>query len=156
MRRIKLICFGKLKEPHWRQAAAEYEKRLGAYCRLETIELPPAVLPENPGSAQIARALLQEAGAARQRVPAGAAVVALCAGGRRMTSEAFSVWLATQTAAVAFLVGSSHGLEESLQAEAALQLSMSDMTFPHQLARVMLLEQLYRALNLANGGKYHK
>ena len=154
MLHIKLILFGKLKETHWKQAANEYEKRLGAYCKLETIELAPAPLPENPNEAQIARALLLEANAAQQTIKGTCA--ALCVEGQRMSSVALGDWLERQSGTVSFLVGSSYGLDESLKARADLRLSMSDMTFPHQLIRVMLLEQLYRALNLNYGGKYHK
>jgi len=154
MLHIKLIVFGRLKEAHWRLASAEYEKRLGAYCKLETIELSPAPLPEKPSEAQIVSALLLEANAAQRKIAGTCA--ALCVEGRQMGSEALGDWLGRQSGAVSFLIGSSFGLDESLKARADLRLSMSDMTFPHQLARVMLLEQLYRALNRNHGGKYHK
>jgi len=154
-RRIKLICFGRLKEDHWRLACAEYEKRLGAYCRLETIELSPALLPDEPSPAQIRAALEQEAKLALPRIPRGAGTAALCAQGRQMTSEQLAAWAETQPDIV-FMIGSSHGLSEDLKAKAGLRLSMSAMTFPHQLARVMLLEQLYRAFQINTGGKYHK
>ena len=154
MLHIKLILFGKLKELHWQQAAAEYEKRLGAYCKLETIELSPAPLPEKPSEAQILKALSLESAAAQQKVKGTCA--ALCVEGKQMSSEQLSGWLSQQSGTVTFLIGSSFGLDETLKAQADLRLSMSAMTFPHQLARVMLLEQLYRALNLSHGGKYHK
>lgn len=154
MLHIKLIVFGKLKEAHWKLAAEEYEKRLGAYCRLETIELSPAPLPEKPSPAEISRALLLEASAAQQKIKGACA--ALCVEGRQMSSEALGDWLAGQSGEVTFLIGSSYGLDESLKAKANLRLSLSEMTFAHPLARVMLLEQLYRALNRNHGGKYHK
>jgi len=154
MLHIKLVLFGKLKEPHWQQAAAEYEKRLGAYCKLETIEFPPAPLPEKPSDAQILKALSLESAAAQQKIKGACA--ALCVEGRQLSSEQLSDWLGRQSGTVTFLIGSSFGLDESLKTQANLRLSMSAMTFPHQFARVMLLEQLYRALNLAHGGKYHK
>ena len=156
MRRVKLICFGRLKEPHWRQACAEYEKRLGAFCGLETVELSPAPLPDEPSPAQVRAALEREARLALQKLPREACATALCAEGRRMDSQEFAAWLEAQPGEAAFLIGSSHGLDEGLKARAGLRLSLSAMTFPHQLARVVLLEQLYRAFQINIGGKYHK
>ena len=156
MLHIKLVVFGKLKEAYLRQACAEYEKRLGAYCKLETIELTPAPLPEKPTPAQIEQALAAEAKSAGEKILKNASVVALCVEGRQMSSEQFAAWIGTQPNAITILAGSSFGLDDFLKAKADLRLSMSEMTFPHQLARVMLLEQLYRALNLNHGGKYHK
>ena len=156
MRRIKLICFGKLKEPHWRAACAEYEKRLQAYCKLEIIELPPAALPDNPSAAQIEQALAAEAKLAGEKILKNTSVAALCVEGRQMSSEQLAAWIEAQPSDIAFIIGSSCGLDEGLKAQAQLRLSMSAMTFPHQLARVMLLEQLYRAFQINIGGKYHK
>jgi len=155
MRHVKLILFGKLRETYLQQACAEYEKRLGAYCRLETIELPPAVLPDKPSTAQIAQALAAEAKLAGEKIIKTAAVAALCVEGRQMSSEQFAAWLESQSE-VTFLIGSSFGLGEGLKTQAQLKLSFSAMTFPHQLARVMLLEQIYRASQIQTGGKYHK
>ncbi|MDR0531511.1 MAG: 23S rRNA (pseudouridine(1915)-N(3))-methyltransferase RlmH [Oscillospiraceae bacterium] len=158
MLRVTIICLGKLKEPCWRQAAEEYAKRLGAYCKLEVAALPPAPLPENPSPAQVRQALALEAKAVFARAAKGACA-ALCVEGQHLSSEQFGAWLDQQAGrqgAVNFFVGSSYGLDESLKARADLRLSLSAMTFPHQLARVMLLEQIYRAFNLMGGGKYHK
>ena len=156
MRRITLILFGKPKEPCLRQACAEYEKRLGAWCRLETVELAPAPLPDAPPAARIAQALESEAKRALAKIPKGAGVAALCVEGRPMRSEQFAAWIDAQPNEIAILIGSSYGMGEALKARANLRLSMSAMTFPHQLARVMLLEQLYRAFQIQLGGKYHK
>ena len=155
MRHVKLICFGKLKESHWRAACAEYEKRLGPYCKLETIELNSVPLPDEPSAAQIEQALATEAKLAGEKILKGAAVAALCVEGRQMSSEQFAAWLEGQSEAV-LLIGSSFGLSEELKSRADLRLSLSKMTFPHQLARVNLLEQLYRASQIQTGGKYHK
>ena len=155
MHRVKLICFGKLKEPYLRQACAEYEKRLGPWCKLETIELPPAALPDNPSAAQIEQALSAEAKLAGEKILKNASVAALCVEGRQMSSEQFAAWIAGQSE-IALLIGSSFGLNEELKCRADLRLSLSKMTFPHQLARVNLLEQLYRASQIQTGGKYHK
>ena len=155
MHRIKIICFGKLKEAHWRAACAEYEKRLQPVCKLEIIELAPAYLPENPSQAQIGQALAQEAQLAQGKIPKGAIIAALCVEGKCLRSEKFAAWLESQSETV-LLIGSSFGLDENLKKQAQLKLSLSDMTFPHQLARVMLLEQIYRASKIQSGGKYHK
>ena len=144
MRTIKLIVFGKLKEPYLREAAAEYEKRLGAYCKLETIELTPM------------RTLEEEATLAQSKIGRQASVAALCVEDRQMSSEQFAAWIDAQPNEIVILIGSSHGMSDGLKAQANLRLSMSSMTFPHQLARVMMLEQLYRAFQINIGGKYHK
>ena len=155
MRRIKLICFGKLKEPYWRAACAAYEKRLQAYCQLEIIELPPAALPDNPSAAQIEQALSAEAKLAGEKIVKSAALAALCVEGKQLSSEEFAAWLEGQSE-VALVIGSSFGLHESIKKQAQLQLSLSKMTFTHQSARVILLEQIYRASQIQTGGKYHK
>ena len=155
MRHIKLICFGKLKEPYWRAACAEYEKRLRPWCKLETTELNPVPLPDNPSQAQIEQALAAEAQLAQAKIPKGAALAALCVEGEHLSSGEFAAWLEGQSETV-LLIGSSFGLHESIKKQAQLQLSLSDMTFPHQLARVNLLEQIYRASQIQTGGKYHK
>ena len=157
---VDLIVLGKLKEPYLRQAAAEYEKRLQAFCRLQTIELMPYRLPDDPSDAQIADALEKEAAEIEKHLAANAVVYALCIEGKTVSSEQFSAQLSKAavegTGTIAFVIGSSFGLSERIKRRAHLRISMSPMTFPHQLARVMLLEQLYRAFQIRAGGKYHK
>ena len=157
---VHLICVGKLKEKFYIDAAAEYVKRLGAYCRLQLVELPEERLPANPSRAQIDAALEKEAAAIRARLAPGAALVALCVEGEEQSSEALAGllagWSAAGTGTLAFLIGGSYGLHPDLKALARLRLSMSPMTFPHHLARVMLLEQLYRAFKIDEGSGYHK
>ncbi|MDR2646625.1 MAG: 23S rRNA (pseudouridine(1915)-N(3))-methyltransferase RlmH [Oscillospiraceae bacterium] len=160
MLQIKIIAFGKLKETYWREAVAEYLKRLQTYCKLEICELTPARLPDAPTPAQIAAALRTENRAALGAIPPQSAVAALCIEGKELSSEALSNWIRRSATdgggCICFLIGSSYGLDETLKQRANLRLSMSPMTFPHQLARVMLLEQVYRAFQIASGGKYHK
>lgn len=160
MLHVRLICVGKLKEKFYREACAEYEKRLKGYCKLEIIELTEQRLPDSPSQAQIDTALAKEAEAIRAKIPAGSAVVAMCIEGSTLSSEQFadklSKWMGNGVSHISVLIGGSCGLDESLKKSAQLRLSMSPMTFPHHLARVMVLEQLYRALNIASGGKYHK
>ena len=154
---VRLICVGKLGEKFWADAVKEYEKRLGAYCRLEIVELPEARLPQAPSAGEVRQALEKEAGLIEEKLPQGAAVVALCVEGRTMSSEQLADYLGrltvSGTSRVCLVIGGSCG---RIKQRAALRLSMSPMTFPHHLARVMVLEQVYRALNIAAGGKYHK
>lgn len=157
---VRLICVGKLGEKFWAAAVQEYAKRLGAYCKLEIIELPEQRLPQTPSAGEITQALDKEAALIEARLPAGAAVVALCVEGREMSSEQLADWLGrltvSGTSRLCLVIGGSCGLSDRIKQRASLRLSMSPMTFPHHLARVMVLEQLYRALNIAAGGKYHK
>ena len=160
MQRVTVICVGKLKERFYIDAAAEYAKRLSRYCRLELLELPEQRLPEDPSPAEVARALSREAEAIRGKLPAGAALAALCVEGKLHSSEELAglleTWGNRGEKCLAFVIGSSFGLDEGLRQEARVRLSMSPMTFPHHLARVMLLEQLYRGFQINEGGKYHK
>lgn len=160
MQRITLLCVGKLKEKFYAEAAAEYVKRLSRYCKLELVELPEERLPEDPSPAQIDAALLKEAEAIRAKLPPSSTLAALCIEGRERSSEELArlmaVWASRGESRLVFLIGGSHGLHESIKAQAAEKLSMSPMTFPHHLARVMLLEQIYRAYQINAGTKYHK
>ena len=156
MQRVSVICVGKLKERFYIEAAAEYCKRLSRCCKLELVELPEQRLPENPSPAEIERALAREAEAIRSRLPAGAAVAALCVEGKLRSSEELAGLLAREEAGLAFVIGGSCGLHPSVKALAKERLSMSPMTFPHHLARVMLLEQIYRAYQINGRTKYHK
>ena len=141
-------------------AAAEYAKRLSRYCKLELVELPEERLPEDPSPAQIEAALLKEAAAIRAKLPAGAALVALCVEGELRSSEALARqmadWASQGVGQLVFLIGGSFGLHPSIKEAAKLRLSMSPMTFPHHLARVMVLEQIYRAYQINAGTRYHK
>ena len=160
MQRILVICIGKMKERFYIDAAAEYAKRLSRYCRLEVLELPETRLPEDPSPAQIEQALRREAEAVRSRLPASCRVVALCVEGHMRSSEELAGLLAdcaqSGEKGLAFLIGGSFGLHPELKNQADVRLSMSPMTFPHHLARVMLLEQLYRGFQINEGGRYHK
>ena len=160
MRSVTLLTVGKLKESFYRQACDEYVKRLGAFCKLNVIELPEERLPQNPSQAQIDAALEKEAAAVRAKLPAGAVLAALCVEGKPLSSEdlagQMARWAGSGKSSVVFLIGSSFGLSPTLKAQADLRLSMSPMTFPHHLARVMVLEQIYRAFQINAGSPYHK
>lgn len=157
---INLICIGKLKEDYLRMACAEYEKRLGAFCKLKITELAPARLPEDPNPSQIKAALDDEAERILAKINPNEAVFPMCIEGKMMPSEKFSQEIESCAlsgrGSLCFIIGGSHGLSEKVKSKAKLRLSMSPMTFPHQLARVMILEQLYRAFMISGGGKYHK
>ena len=160
MQRVTILCVGKLKEKFYIDAAAEYVKRLQRHCKLELIELPEQRLPDEPSPAEIQKALRAEGDAIRERLPKGGAVIALCIEGKPCSSEELSRRMAefgvqgkTQ---LTFLIGGSVGLDEDLKRQADWRLSMSPMTFPHHMARIMLLEQIYRAYQIAGGTKYHK
>ena len=160
MQKVTVLCVGKLKEKFYTEAAAEYVKRLGRHCKIEIIELPEYRLPEDPSPAEIQKALETEATAIREKLPKGGAVIAMCIEGKTCSSEEmarrlndYAVQGKTQ---LTFLIGGSVGLHQSLKAQADWRLSMSPMTFPHHMARVMLLEQIYRAAQIAHGAPYHK
>ena len=160
MQKVTIICTGKLKEKFYLDAAAEYAKRLSRCCTLTILELPEERLPESPSPAQIEAALAREADAVRAKLPAGCLLIAMCVEGQERSSEALARYLAEAAARgaghIVFLIGSSYGMHPSLKQQADLRLSMSPMTFPHHLLRVMLLEQIYRAYQINAGSKYHK
>lgn len=160
MLNVTLIAVGRLKERYLTDACAEYEKRLGAYCKLKIVEVEEHRLPQNPSPAQIAAGIEAEGKEIAAKIPAGSYVIPLCIEGRQLSSGEFSRTLdrvaVDGRSSVALLIGGSYGLWEELKHRGDLRLSMSKMTFPHQLARVMLLEQLYRAMTISRGQKYHK
>lgn len=160
MQKITVLCVGKLKERFYQEAAAEYVKRLGRHCKLDVVELPESRLPEDPSPGEIQRALAAEAAAIREKLPRGGAVIALCIEGKPCSSVELSRRMqelaVSGKSQLTFLIGGSVGLAEDLKRQADWRLSMSPMTFPHHLARIMLLEQIYRAYQIADGTKYHK
>ena len=159
MIKITVIALASLKEKYLRDASAEYSKRLGAYCNLKIIELDPVRLSDKPSSAEINSALSREAELILKKIPAGDFIVSLCIEGKQLSSEEFSGVIEEKMnigRGVTFIIGSSCGLSETIKHRADLKLSFSKMTFPHQLFRVMLLEQIYRAFKFCSGGAYHK
>jgi 23S rRNA (pseudouridine1915-N3)-methyltransferase len=157
---ITLICMGKLKEKFYISAAEEYTKRLSAYCKFHLIELPEVRLPDDPSPAQIATGLDKEAESIREKIPKGAWFCTLTPEGKLLSSEQLADKLKdvkiSGKSSVCFLIGSSFGISPSIKAMADFKLSMSPMTFPHHLARVVVLEQIYRAEAIQAGSKYHK
>lgn len=157
---VNIICVGKLKEKFYLSAVDEYAKRLSRSCKLNLLELTEERLPEKPSAAQIEAALRKEAEAVKAKLPKSGILVAMCIEGKTMSSDAlaqkFIDWTNAGASQLTFLVGSSFGMHPELKALADLKLSMSPMTFPHHLARVMLLEQIYRAFQINEGSRYHK
>ena len=157
---VHLICVGKLKEKFYIEACGEYVKRLSAYCKLQITELPEERLPQAPSRAQIDAALEREAAAIRAKLPPSASLVALCVEGKLRSSEELARlmddWSQNSAKHLVFLIGGSYSLHPSVKAEAWVKLSMSPVTFPHHLARVMLLEQIYRGFKISEGSSYHK
>ena len=159
MIKITLITIGKLKEKYLRDAVEEYAKRLSRYCKLDIIELSPVTLSDNPSQSEIDTALLKEAEIIEKRIPDGSVVTALCIEGKSNTSEQLAEFVEKNTNEgknMCFIIGSSFGLSDTVKQKSNLKLSLSAMTFPHQLFRVMLLEQIYRAFKINEGSTYHK
>jgi 23S rRNA (pseudouridine1915-N3)-methyltransferase len=157
---ITVVCLGKLKESYLRDAIQEYSKRISAYGKLDIIELNPVKLPENPSETEIQTALEKEAIEIIKKIPANSYIIPLCVEGNAFSSEElaykFNKISLSGKSNITFIIGSSFGLADTIKEQCHLKLSFSKMTFPHQLMRVMLLEQIYRAFQINNNGKYHK
>ena len=157
---ITLICMGKLKEKFYISASQEYEKRLKGYCNFRLIELPEVRLPEDPSPAEIQAGLEKEADTILTKLPKGCWFCVLTPEGKMNSSEELAAKLhdvkLSGKSSACFLIGSSFGIAPRVKQAADLKLSMSPMTFPHHLARVMVLEQIYRAEAIQAGSKYHK
>lgn len=156
---VTFITVGSLKESYLREAAAEYEKRLSAFCRFDSVNLKEHKLPENPSEGEIRAALAEEGARILAAIPPRAYPVALCVEGKQFSSPALARQLelaAENGGSLCFIIGSSHGLAPEVKAAARLRLSVSELTFPHQLIRVLLLEVLYRSFSIQHGTRYHK
>ncbi|MGI5984855.1 MAG: 23S rRNA (pseudouridine(1915)-N(3))-methyltransferase RlmH [Clostridiales bacterium] len=160
MLNICLICVGRMREKHYISAFSEYEKRLKTYCKFELIELPEVRLPQAPSQAEIDAGLAKEAEEIEKRIPSGSYLIAMCIEGSQLSSSDFAGLIQKCAnegkSRICFVVGSSFGLDKCIKNRADFHLSMSLMTFPHHLARVMLAEQIYRGIMINEGSKYHK
>lgn len=158
--RITLICVGKLKERFYRDAVEEYVKRIGKYCKIEVIEVEDEKTPDGAGEALEEQIKAKEGKRILDRIKENSFVVTLEIKGKRFTSEGYAGWLEGLTvngcSHVTFVIGGSLGLHESVCKRSDLAVSFSDMTFPHQLMRVILTEQIYRAFRIISGEPYHK
>lgn len=157
---ITVISLGKLKEKYLREAIDEYSKRIAAYGKLDIVELTPARLSDNPSRTEIDSALSKESEEIKKKIPNGSYIFSLCVEGKQKSSEelakAFKDIALNGKSSIVFIIGSSFGLAPEIKKLSDCRLSFSPMTFPHQLMRVMLLEQVYRAFQINNNGKYHK
>lgn len=157
---VTIIAVGKLKENFFIAAAEEYKKRLSAYCKLTVTEIEAAKLPSAPNASEISQALLSEEAKIIKAIPKNTTVIAMCVEGKEMSSEKFARLLdeyaVNGESSITFIIGGSYGLSENVKSQAKLKFSMSPMTFPHRLFRVMLLEQVYRAFKINEGSNYHK
>lgn len=158
--RVTVLTVGKIKEPYLREAVREYSKRLGRYCRLEILEVTDEKTPDSPGGAAAGLVLQREGERLLKRLPGDAYVITLEISGKQLTSEKFADKmnsLAVQgTSHIVFIIGGSLGLGANIQARSDFALSFSRMTYPHQLMRVILLEQIYRSYRIINNEPYHK
>ncbi len=159
MATVRFISVGTLKEEYLREAAAEYEKRLSGFCRVEVVNIKESKLPQDPSQGDIKKALSEEAKSILAAVPARSYKIAMCVEGKQFSSEELAKKLDSAFSLsneICFIIGSSHGLSDEVKNAAELKLSVSKLTFPHQLMRVLLLESIYRCMNIIKGTKYHK
>lgn len=156
---LKLIAMGTLKESYWRDALSEYEKRLSAFCRLEILQLKEERLGDRPSEGEIRQALEKEGERILDAIPPRAYRIALCVEGKQLSSEELAEQLdrvAQSNGELCLIIGSSYGLAERVKSQCHMRLSVSRLTFPHQLMRVLLLEAVYRGFNILKGTQYHK
>lgn len=157
---VTIIALARLKESYLREFSSEYEKRLSAFCKLNIVELTPERLSDSPSAAEIKSALEKEAKLIKAKLPSNPYIFSLCIEGKQLDSVEFSQKLDSIALSgksnIAFIIGSSFGLSDEIKQLSDNKFSMSKMTFPHQFARCMLFEQLYRAFQISSGGKYHK
>ena len=159
MLNVKIICIGKFKEKYWEAASAEYMKRLGAYCNVSVTELKEEPLPSNPSKADELKVKEKEGAAMLAKVSKSDHVIAMDIKGKELSSEDFAGRIrdiAFTHSTIVFLIGGSLGLSEEVLGRADLRFSFGKITLPHQLARVVLLEQIYRAFKINAGETYHK
>ena len=160
MIKIKIICIGTLKERFFKDAFNEYQKRLSAFCKFELIELDEYKIKSCPSETEIEKCLEQEGLKIFTKIPDSSYVIAMCIEGTELTSQKFAKHIeniaANQTSCICFIIGSSYGLAKNIKKRADFLMSMSAMTFPHQLMQMILLEQIYRGYRILNHEPYHK
>lgn len=159
MIKIRIVSVGKIKEKSLDSLIGEYMKRLSAYAKTEAVELNDAFVCKNPNQADIDAVLLKEAEDIEKNILSGSFVISMCIEGKKLDSEGFAALIekiSMSHSAITFIIGSSHGLCDRIKKQSNLLLSMSDMTFPHNLAKLMLTEQIYRAFKINSNEKYHK
>lgn len=157
---VKILCVGKMREKFYSDAFAEYAKRLGAYCKFDCTELQEVHLSDSPSEKEIFSALDKEAESIFKNIPDRAYTIAMCVEGKKISSEGLAAIIAERESSgdpkLCFIIGGSYGLSDKIKKSANARISMSDMTFPHHLARVMVAEQIYRGFKINEGSTYHK
>ena len=159
MIKITVIALAGIKEKYFKEASAEYEKRLSRYCNLEIIEIDPVRLSDKPSDTEIETALCSEAELIFKKIPKNSKIISMCVEGNTFSSEQLAETVRKACdfgSGITFIIGSSYGLSDKVKQKSELKLSFSKMTFPHRLFRIMLLEQIYRAFKINEGGAYHK
>ncbi|HJI57224.1 MAG: 23S rRNA (pseudouridine(1915)-N(3))-methyltransferase RlmH [Pseudoruminococcus massiliensis] len=160
MMNVTLICVGNLKEKYFKDACAEYNKRLGAFCKFNIVEVNEEKLPDKPSQSDIDNTIKKEGERIIAKIPKGAMIFAMCIEGTLISSEQLADKIQTAgldgKSELVFIIGGSWGLSDEVKRISNARISMSRMTFPHQLARVLLCEQIYRAFQINSNGKYHK
>lgn len=157
---VTVVCVGNIGERFYADACREYQKRLGAFCKLSVVEIAEERLSQNPSQGEINAALAKEAGKILAAIDRKSLIVPLCVEGGELSSEELAAkldgWAGAGRSRITFIIGGSFGLSDEVKKLGEFKLSMSRMTLPHHLARVVLLEQVYRAFSINSGGKYHK
>jgi len=156
---INIICVGKIKEDYFSKAAAEFEKRLSRFCSINVIQIPDKSIPDNPSPAECSAVLNKEGEQILKKIGKSDIVIAMCIEGKNLSSEEFAAKLSDfqmQSSTIDFVIGGSLGLSDEVKKRADFKLSMSRMTFPHRIARLMLEEQIYRAFKILHNETYHK
>lgn len=156
---VTVIAVGKLKEGYLRDGCAEYSKRLSSFCRLEIIEIDEERASDNPSPAEICRVIEKEGERIAKKIPKGSYIIPLCIEGKEYSSPDFSLLIekiSLEASSICFIIGGSFGLSDNVKSLARTKLSFGKMTLPHQLARMVLLEQVYRAFSISSNSKYHK
>ena len=160
MQKVTIVSVGRLKENYLRDACSEYIKRLSGYCSLTIVELDPEKIPEKPSPLQLQNVIAKEGKKILGKIPTGAMLVSMCIEGKLLSStelaEKIEFSAVGSFSNICFVIGGSYGLSKKVKDISHFKLSMSPMTFPHQLARVMLLEQIYRSFKIIEGSSYHK
>lgn len=160
MLQINILYVGNIKDKFYAEAVREYEKRLSAFCKIKNIELKEEKPPENPSDAEIALVIRKEGDRLLEAMPKKGYKIALCVEGTQISSEELAKKMASVTVSgdseITFIIGGAFGMDERVKKAANYRLSISKMTFTHRMMRVILAEQIYRALNILSGGNYHK
>ncbi len=160
MLNVNIICIGKIKEKYWTQAIEEYAKRLSAFCKFRIIELDEEKIKNNPSASDIDKTLTAEGKRILSKISKSSYTIGMCIEGKIISSEELSKKTddiaLNGYSTINFIIGGSWGLSDEVKNACQFKLSMSKMTFPHQMARVVLCEQIYRAFEISTNGKYHK